>query len=206
MTEAEWNTRADPGRMLEQVWPRATERKLRLFACACLRRAGHLLTDERAWQAVTAAEAVVDSTERGSKWREVIEAPGNDWRGQANGAVGRLLAAHAFDAATGVVAALAGAGLPPAERGHQAALLRCLFGNPFRSMPPLSTHWFVWGEGTAWSLADEIYASGHFDQVGILGDALEEAGCTRADLLAHCRLPGGHARGCWAVDLLLGKS
>ena len=39
----------------------------------------------------------------------------------------------------------------------------------------------------------------------VLADALEEAGCTDADLLAHCRSGGGHLRGCWAVDLLLGK-
>jgi hypothetical protein len=205
MTEAEWETCADPGLMLERVRPRATARKLRLFACACLRRAGHLLTDDRARQAVSAAEAFADSAAAAHRWWQVVQAPGRDWRDQANGAVGRLLAGQAFDVAAGVVAALARAGLPPSEPSRQAALLRCLFGNPFRSLPPLSTHWFVWGGGTVWSLAEEIYTGGHFDQVGILGDALEEAGCTRADLLSHCRQPGEHARGCWAVDLLRGK-
>jgi hypothetical protein len=39
-----------------------------------------------------------------------------------------------------------------------------------------------------------------------LWDALEEAGCTNADILNHCRQPGEHVRGCWVVDLVLGKS
>jgi hypothetical protein len=40
--------------------------------------------------------------------------------------------------------------------------------------------------------------------VPVLADALEEAGCTDRTLLEHCR-GGLHVRGCWAVDLLLGK-
>jgi hypothetical protein len=38
-----------------------------------------------------------------------------------------------------------------------------------------------------------------------LADALEDAGCTDADILSHLRSPGPHVRGCWALDLLLGK-
>jgi hypothetical protein len=55
-------------------------------------------------------------------------------------------------------------------------------------------------------LAQTIYEARRFDPMPVLADALEEAGCTDADLLAHCRSGGGHLRGCWAVDLLLGKS
>jgi len=43
------------------------------------------------------------------------------------------------------------------------------------------------------------------DRLAVLGDALEEAGCTNRAVLAHLRSPGPHARGCWALDLLLGK-
>jgi predicted DNA-binding WGR domain protein len=43
-------------------------------------------------------------------------------------------------------------------------------------------------------------------RLAVLADALEEAGCTDAGLLEHLRGPGPHVRGCWAVDLLLGKS
>jgi hypothetical protein len=42
-------------------------------------------------------------------------------------------------------------------------------------------------------------------RVQVLADGLEEAGCTDSDILAHCRGPGPHVRGCWVVDLLLGK-
>jgi hypothetical protein len=49
--------------------------------------------------------------------------------------------------------------------------------------------------------------SGHLDQRGCTPrDALERAGCTDAELLGHLRGPGPHVRGCWAVDLVLGKS
>jgi hypothetical protein len=39
----------------------------------------------------------------------------------------------------------------------------------------------------------------------ILADALEDAGCDNADILQHCRGAGEHVRGCWVVDLVLGK-
>jgi len=42
-------------------------------------------------------------------------------------------------------------------------------------------------------------------RLAVLADALEEAGCDNADILAHCRGPGPHVRGCWVVDLLSGK-
>ena len=54
-------------------------------------------------------------------------------------------------------------------------------------------------------LAASIYAERAFDRLTILADALEEAGCDAAELLTHLRWPGPHARGCWALDLVLGK-
>ena len=50
-----------------------------------------------------------------------------------------------------------------------------------------------------------MYESRNFARMPTLADALEEAGCTNADILAHCRQPGEHVRGCWVLDLLLGK-
>ena len=54
---------------------------------------------------------------------------------------------------------------------------------------------------------DRDLPSGHLDnaRLAVLGDALEDAGCTDADILKHCRGSGPHVRGCWVVDLLLGK-
>ena len=48
-------------------------------------------------------------------------------------------------------------------------------------------------------------STGDYGGLPVLADPLEEAGCAAADLLAHCRSGGGHLRGCWAADLLLGK-
>ena len=58
---------------------------------------------------------------------------------------------------------------------------------------------------TVINLAQAIYDDRAFDRMPILADALEDAGCDNADILAHCRQPGEHFRGCWVVDLVLGK-
>jgi hypothetical protein len=91
------------------------------------------------------------------------------------------------------------------EYRAQADLVRDIFGNPFRSMhvePELLT----WNHATVPAIARHVYDDRAFHDLPILADALEDAGCTNADLLDHCRGPGPHVRGCWAVDLLLGKS
>ena len=53
-------------------------------------------------------------------------------------------------------------------------------------------------------LARIIYEERSFDQMPDLADTLEAAGCTNEDILAHCRIEN-HVRGCWVVDLVLGK-
>lgn len=83
-----------------------------------------------------------------------------------------------------------------------AHLVRCIVGNPFRPV----TFAPSWRSETGVSLASGIYAERAFDRLPILADALEEAGCDHADALSHCRGPGPHARGCWVVDGVLGKS
>jgi hypothetical protein len=62
-----------------------------------------------------------------------------------------------------------------------------------------------WLSSTVVSLAQTVYAERAFDRLPILADALEEAGCDNADILAHCRGDEPHVRGCWVVDLILGK-
>jgi hypothetical protein len=64
----------------------------------------------------------------------------------------------------------------------------------------------AWLTAKVVALAQAIYDDRAFDRLPILADALEDAGCTNQDILAHCRQPGEHVRGCWVVDLLLGKS
>jgi hypothetical protein len=90
----------------------------------------------------------------------------------------------------------------PAEARTQERLARCLFGNPFRPI----TFDPAWGTPAATAVARAIYEDRRFSDLPILADALEDAGCADAALLGHCRGPGPHAQGCWAVDLLLGKS
>jgi hypothetical protein len=82
-----------------------------------------------------------------------------------------------------------------------ACFLRDIFANPFRSVT-LDPCWLT---PQAVVLAQAIYEERAFDRLRILADALEEAGCTNAGLLDHCRGPGPHVKGCWLVDLLLGK-
>ncbi len=83
----------------------------------------------------------------------------------------------------------------------QCNLVRDIFGNPFRPVVLAP----AWQTANVVGLAQTIYDERAFDRMPILGDALEDAGCTNADILNHCRQPGEHVRGCWVVDLLLGK-
>jgi hypothetical protein len=89
-----------------------------------------------------------------------------------------------------------------AEAGYQCRLLRCIFGNPIRSVAYDPT----WRTAAVFGLAEAIYADRAFDRLPILADALEDAGCDDRDMLAHCRTDPDHARGCWVVDLILGKN
>jgi hypothetical protein len=91
-----------------------------------------------------------------------------------------------------------------AELTAQAGILLDIFGNPFRPVT-LDPFWLAWSNGTILKLTQAIYDERAFDRLWILADALEEAGCTNADILSHLRGPGPHVRGCWVVDLILGK-
>jgi hypothetical protein len=94
------------------------------------------------------------------------------------------------------------------ELKDQLPLLRDIVGNPFRRV----SFNLVWQTPTVTNIAQAAYEeralpSGELDpaRLAVLSDALEEAGCNDANILGHLRSPGPHVRGCWAVDLLLGK-
>jgi hypothetical protein len=89
------------------------------------------------------------------------------------------------------------------EQAVQCDILRDIFGNPFRPKFAIDSSRLSWNDGIVPKLAQAIYDDRAFDRLPILADALEEAGCTNADILNHCRQPGEHVRGCWVVDLLL---
>jgi hypothetical protein len=118
-------------------------------------------------------------------------------------ATARLTAETAAEAV-----ALAEANDPAALANERAAhlwLLRDLAGPfPFRLIA-IPVHWLTWNNGAVPRQAREIYDGHAFERLPKLADTLQAAGCTNAALLAHCREPGLHARGCWVLDLLLGK-
>jgi hypothetical protein len=110
------------------------------------------------------------------------------------------VAASAFRAAGGSDAASDQAERD--EKAAQAGLIREIFGNPFRPVT-FSSEWPTY---TAVSLAREMYESRDFSTMPILADALQDAGCDIDDILNHCRDTSlTHVRGCWVVDLVLGK-
>ena len=90
------------------------------------------------------------------------------------------------------------------ENRAQAALLLDVFGNPFR-LAQVNPHWLAWNEGTIPKIARSIYDARAFEDLPILADALLDSGCDDEAIISHCRTPGPHVRGCWVIDLLLGK-
>jgi len=213
MTDTDWQAATDPTPMLEYLRGKASDRKLRLFAAAVFGRLLRLLPDPRQRRGVEVLEQVAEGAVPRSACRavtaEVRQAiPRNEWVADAPPAddphfialmlyrefCSSSIAIHAVQAAAGLAD---GAG----EQHEQARLLRCIVGNPLRPVaagPDLLT-------STAVSLARAIYENRAFDLLPILADSMQDAGCESVEVLTHCRDGGPHARGCWVVDLLLGK-
>jgi hypothetical protein len=227
VTEAEWLSCTDLQQLLDYLPGRASDRKLRLFSCGCCRRIWSLLED-RGRRAVSVAERFADGLigvhefEEAKKAAEAIQGAmivGNEpfvgWAYSA--ACATLFDTPIWNDRAGVQAA-SGVAMCAAEaawrgclnrtveqeRQAQVALLREIVENPYRP-GWTEREWLAWNDSTVVRLAQAIYEGRAFDRFPILGDALEEAGCTNPDLLAHCREPGPHVLGCWAVDLLLEK-
>jgi len=226
MTEQEWLKNADPEPLLDFVRGKVSNRKLRLFAVACSRSVWQLLFDERSRKAIFLAERFADG-EIGEKDLEDAEYDAISVIGSGHfislpaqygiaGAVAccaattdapyvpvnSMLGSSAYDAALSSSRNI----LRLRETGQEVhlniqCLLRDICGNPFRPVT-VDPSWLT---GNVTSLATGIYADRAFDRLPILGDALEDAGCTHTDMLNHCRQPGEHVRGCWCVDLVLQK-
>lgn len=244
MTESEWLTCANPGPMLEFLWGKASDRKLRLFACACHQRIWHLLSDKEVCRkTIEFAERFADGHAsknelHGRAWGKPGSAFSvvlyNAWTaaensiefgaGTAKEAVLRLdpdkykQREDAFKTASesyrlGEAMQIADAAMPiewmakgklawTKECHGQCIVLRDIFGPlPSRSVF-LDPSWLT---PDVVHLAQSIYDDRAFDRLTILADALEEAGCNNPDILAHCRQPGEHVRGCWVVDRILEK-
>jgi hypothetical protein len=209
---------------------RRSGRKLWLFACACIRLVWPWWSVPRILQAVESIESQAD----GGPWKKHASCSPPTFRKMPEGAACLGCAAYFAEmgpipqALRKVVNFTAGAYQYAVAPGGdsasliaaytradavQASFLRDIFGFlPFRPFPPISPAWLTWNGGIVPRLAHAIYEnrdlpSGMLDRARllVLADALEEAGCTDAALLDHCRSEGPHLRGCWPVDLLLGK-
>jgi hypothetical protein len=206
MTEAEWLISGDPDRMLQHLRGRSSDRKLRLFACACCRHIWDTLPDERCRQAVEVIERCADGLESTQKL-EVALAEAEALEATASGparAAARAVVSTWSTVEHARSAAAQPADDPEAERSIQASLNREVFGNPFRPAA-IDPAWLTWNAGSVPKLAQSIYNDRAFDCIPALAQMLEDAGCTSAQILGHCRRPGTHVRGCWVVDALLGK-
>jgi hypothetical protein len=224
VTESEWQTCTDTEAMLKFLRGRISNRKLRLFACACVRLVWHLLPEpaHRYREAVAFAEDLADgrrtSWERDDLVRQLQEDDfGVQLHARHLGRFGVTRVAHAVHEALGFAPRRAAAeavryvSMALLVRGGEewrrgpADVLRHLVGDPFRPVR-IEPSWLAWHGGAAVKIASAIYDARSFADLPVLADALEEAGCDSADLLDHCRGPGGHVRGCWAVDLVLDRS
>ena len=185
---------------------------------ACCRRIWHLLADQRSRAAVETAAHYAEglvNCEQLVTAAEVARAAHEDaFRVKGKrGASAEWAAQFAvspdawFAASRASNFAYVAAGDPVLEPGPekaaQADLLRCMLGPlPFRPIA-FDPAWLRWYGGSVARLAKLIYDEGKFEWLPILADALEEAGCQSAELLAHLRGPGPHARGCFVLDLVL---
>src|SRR5262245_58915417 len=215
MTEVEWLACQDVQQLLEYLVGRASDRKFRLFGCACCRRIWQLLADERSRRAVSIAERYADGLASEEEMNDVrqemvacrreeaLRPQSNALYGWAYGSAGAVLfetpfwkpnaaSQGAFTAAwTAAEAAWRANGEsgPNAEARRQLPLLRDVFENPYRPSW-VEPAWLAWKDCTMIKLAQAIYDDRMFDHLPILADALEEAGCDDDDILAHCRSAG----------------
>jgi hypothetical protein len=235
MTEQEWLACTKPYPMLDYLGDRASDRKLMLFSVACLRRIWHLLSDPRSRRVLEVAEefadgrvseevacqvdqAFLDACEN----EEIEDGAGGSTHEAVEyvGSKGAPAAMHVANEVAEVVGGEAARPLLPeprepwpeaatetwqaarrAERAVQAQILRDIIPSPsgrMRIAPSERTPEVV-------ALAQRIYEERGFERMPELAAALERAGCTDVEVMAHCRGPGPHVRGCWVVDLLLAK-
>jgi hypothetical protein len=207
MTHQEWLACDAPDRMLIYLSAAASDRKLRLFACASCRRIWDLLPEGPSRRAVEASERFADgeigADDLQRSWAAARRLVASD---EARvGGWNRLTAAEmeardtaraaAWSAAHSVVADSS-----PDERKAQADLLRDIFhpSNQLVLQPS-------WLSDEVKALTQQMYEKRTFERMLALGDALAKAGCQDGEVLDHCRGSGLHVRGCMVIDLLMGR-
>jgi hypothetical protein len=202
ITESAWLTATNPVQLLPHLAARENLRKLRLFLCGCFR-----LREEPKWRAER-YEFDRAATELAEAWADDLIEQNEVF---ASGVL-RASNINLFPNEGQLRHIAAEAPLvkkdPPftaslPEQALRARLLRDIFGNPFRPVAFAPE----WRTDTVLALARQMYESRDFGAMPILADALQDAGCDSDDILSHCRDANQvHVRGCWVVDLVLGKA
>jgi hypothetical protein len=233
MSESEWLACQDPQAMLTFLLEngKTSDRQLRLFAVACCRLLWHILPDERNRNAIEVAERFAEGTatrkELDMAKVSALEAasaaasggPGVGERERLNAynaavATARCTERRAITAASRTVSWVCSypPSSSPASGTEVCELLRCIFGNAWRPLPPLDASLLTWHAGVVTNLAraaydERVMPKGKLDsaRLAVLCDALEEADAD-AELITHLRSSGPHVRGCHAVDAILGKN
>jgi hypothetical protein len=199
--------------MLQFLQGRISRRKARFFACACCRRVSDLTSDAVFCNAIDLAEQIADDAISKERYSAMVKACTSRWpAGLADAAaqaalnpdamVGALTASQL--ALNAIVAATADPGdisqRRTTEEIAQARLLRCISGDPFIITPrsTLITRPSV-------TIATQWYKDHNIQALCALAEILEESGADQR-ALDHFREPGDHARGCWVIDEILGKS
>ena len=209
MTEEEWLKCKNPQLMLKFLATLKKKRKLALFGVACCRRIPRLTQEQSSSAALDIAEHYAD---RKAKIEELRIAnrkalPKGDYSHLSRPALKCYLAEHAAlcnaacNAQLMLRQTLEATLNVTAEKACQCALLREIFGNPFQRVR-INNAWLT---STVVSLAQQMYDTRDFSAMPILADALMDASCDNETILTHCRGPGPHVRGCWAIDLLTNR-
>jgi hypothetical protein len=215
MTEAEWLSSYYSSAMLEHLRDgQRINRKIRLFAAGCIRQVWDSINTAACRRAVETAErfaegsATIDELHRA---RDSAMNSINTWSPRAARTVEegnlvprlKIAASSCVRQTNGIFNLLGNLRLDSELDRMAPVLLRCVFGpEPGRAFL-FDPEWLT---STVETLAQSTYEDRDFDILPILGDALEEAGCSEIVMLQHCRASGPHIRGCWVVDLVLGKS
>ena len=223
MNHDEWQNSRDLDALL--TWARRgghfSARKRRLFACACCQQFGPLLPHAHRRALVVAerfADGLATHAQLVAAWSSAYHDPATlvnhaAWAACTAAGPGEAVLSQGYLSTVSLYAANAlgnrllracaeGPVRNPAwhiERARHRALLRDVVP------PPRAVRFDLRTASAAVAVARWIYEERRFDNLPILGDALEEAGGVGAEVLEHCRQSGEHARGCWAVDLLLDK-
>ncbi len=214
MSDVEWLAATDPTPMLELLQGKASDRKLRLLTCACVSGLLPLakLVPDQVQAALSEVEQYADGATTKAAMKRVRErmtkarAMTPPVRTTADDFVCYAVEYASWDKgyqkAVAYSARVWGWGCEVYYPRPHADLIRDVFANPFRPVA-VDPSWLT---SSALALAEGIYADRAFDRMPVLADALQDAGCDNEDVLAHCRSGEPHVRGCWVVDLVLGKT